>query len=103
MKRTRAFKVIMSSGNPIKIDEEELEKVKLGINTGKPVIVKQGLINPNFLVEIVSDEERVNEWVEITKHNFGYEDEIKNGIVPLKNLMGISGVKEISNEQKKLE
>ena len=57
----RAYLVEMSNKRSIKIDEDEVGKVYEAISTGNPVKVRQGIINPSFLVDVVFDEERVNE------------------------------------------
>lgn len=47
------YKVIMSTGEPIEIDAEEIEKVLNAANRKALVMCKQGLINPSHLVSIV--------------------------------------------------
>lgn len=46
------YKIILSTGDPIKVNKEELESVLAGINSGNPVKVNQGIFNPSFFVSI---------------------------------------------------
>jgi len=53
------YKIIMSRGEAIKIDEEDLRKLTDNIGE-KLVRLKQGIINPSFMISIVpTDEEDV--------------------------------------------
>lgn len=56
--KTKAYKVIMSSGPPIQIDEDEVAKVIEGRRRGADVVVRQGVINPAHYVSIVEDKDR---------------------------------------------
>lgn len=50
------YKVNMSKGSFIHIDDEDLEKIKVNIKA--PLVqVKQGIINPSFMISIVPDPE----------------------------------------------
>lgn len=73
MKQTRAYLVVLSKGDPIKIDQEEFDKVINGISTKAPIIVKRGLINPSYVVSVISDKERMREWNENRKYNVDAE------------------------------
>lgn len=87
--RTKAFKVVMSKGDPIKIDEEEVDAVVEGMNTGRVIIVKRGVINPSYLVTIIQDGERVSEWNKECSYGHGQGDAIqKRGIKPLQSIFG---------------
>lgn len=57
----RAYKIVMSRGNPLQIDADEMPKVIEAMQEGKPCKVKQGIFNPSFYVEIVEDTERIQE------------------------------------------
>ncbi len=57
----KAYKIIMSKGDPIKIEVDELDKVIQGIKTGQPVIIRQGIFNPSFYVSIIEDSARVKD------------------------------------------
>ena len=61
------YQIEMSRGPSIKIDEEDLAKIKA--NIGESLIsVKQGIINPSFMISIIpTDEEdtKIEKKVEI--------------------------------------
>lgn len=76
----RVFVVELSTKTRVKIDPTEIDAVLQGIAEGKLVKVKQGVINPSFIVGIVEDTERRVEFLEDTK----YDTERRgNGIKPL--------------------
>lgn len=62
--RTKAYKAIMSTGDPIQLEQEEIEKVLAGANQKALIVVKRGVINPAFLVSITDDKDRVKAWVD---------------------------------------
>ena len=68
-----ALLVIMSKGKPIQIDGDEVGKVMQAVQTGNMVKVRQGIINPSFIVNIVRDDERTRAFNEevnsILDHN----------------------------------
>lgn len=89
IRRTKAFKVIMSRGDAIQIDEEELDAVVEGMNTGKVIIVKRGVINPSYLVTIEQDKDRIQAWTEQFKYGHGQGDKIRaRGLESLDNIFG---------------
>ena len=50
------YEIIMSKGQTIKIDEEDLQKIQENIKA--PLVkVKQGIINPSFMVSIIPTNE----------------------------------------------
>ena len=50
------YKIVMSKGEEIKIDEEDLVKIKA--NIGESLIqIKQGIINPSFMIAIIPTDE----------------------------------------------
>lgn len=61
------YQIEMSRGPSIKIDEEDLAKIKA--NIGESLIsVKQGIINPSFMISIIpTDEEdtKIDKKIEI--------------------------------------
>ena len=62
------YKVYMSSGKPLAIDEDEVDKIMRGISTGQPVKVRQGIFNPSYFVSIGIDTERYQEWKDSIQH-----------------------------------
>jgi hypothetical protein len=65
---TRGFKAIMSTGEEIKIDADEIEVAQRAVATGQFIRVRQGIINPSYLVSIVEDKHRRIEFLEDTKY-----------------------------------
>lgn len=88
--RTKAFRVTMSKGDPIKIDEDEIDGVVEGMNNGSVIIVKRGIINPSYLVSIDPDGERIQEWNRDCQRSYGGQGELarKNGIKSLDSIFG---------------
>lgn len=83
MKKTIGYKVVMSRGDDVQIDTDELDNVILAIQKGTPVRVRRGIFNPSFYVSIVKDEKRVIDFLEETK----YDKERRNeGMKPLKDI-----------------
>lgn len=96
-KNVKAYRIVMSRGDDLQIDEAELEKVFNAIATGSPAVLKRGIFNPSFYVSVVFDEKRVMEFIDeyrsIERHNEQqrkYHDgtNIKElpGFVPLKDI-----------------
>lgn len=56
------FKVVMSSGADIPIDEEERAKVIAAIESDSVCVLKQGVINPRHFVSLVRDYDREQGW-----------------------------------------
>ena len=77
--------VELSTKTKIKIDPSEVESVMRGINEGKMVRVRQGIINPSYVVGIYEDTERRIEFLENTKHELGRR---AKGMEPLKDIFG---------------
>lgn len=80
----KAFKAVMSKGDDIKLDPEEIEIVMAGAAQGKLIRVKQGLINPSYLISIAEDKQRTEKWYEDTK----YESQARRneGMRPLQDV-----------------
>lgn len=86
-RRTKAYLVVMSSKESIKIDEEELQKVLEASAGGGLCVVKQGVINPSFIVDIQLDRERMREWADRCKYGNGQGDEYnRKGLEPLSHI-----------------
>lgn len=95
IQRTKAFKAILSRGDGIQIDEEELDAVVEGMNTGKVIIVKRGVINPSYLVSIERDKDRMEAFnrecnATFREPNGKTQGEIayERGIKPLESIFG---------------
>ena len=83
------YLIELSNKRSIQIDPEELPKVLNGIKSGSPVILKRGIFNPSFFVDIVEDDKRI---MEVVEHNRTIDFQIKNGMAkpsklePLKDI-----------------
>lgn len=70
---SKCYEVILSTKDRIKCDSDELERVIAGIKTGSMIKLRQGFINPSFIVTIVMDDQRfgdIREKVQSTlQHN----------------------------------
>lgn len=53
------FKIVMSRGDDLRIDSDELPKVLEAISSGTPAMVRSGIFNPSFYVSIIRDAERM--------------------------------------------
>lgn len=102
--RTKAYKVIMSQGDPIKIDEEEVDKVINGCAQGNLIVVNQGMINPSYLISVVADGERIMDWERTLKYGQGQgEENRRRGIRSLANIFEGSAIgKQLEEGKKKL-
>jgi len=93
------FKIILSTKTEVKCDKEEIKKVIEGIKDGGIIRLRQGLINPSFIVAVVSDEERRLKFVEevnsIQDHNQqdseyhggSNQRRLPSGMKPLKDIL----------------
>jgi hypothetical protein len=78
----RAFKAVMSRGDDIPLDPDELALIQNGATTGRFIKVRQGIINPSYLISIVEDKERRKTFLEETKYPQDKERRTK-GMEPL--------------------
>lgn len=88
--RRSAFKIVMSTGDSIPIDPEEVDAVYRGLEQGSLIRVKQGIVNPSFLVSIVKDKERIDRFIDDTRHD---SPKRAKGLEPLKDLFADGCVK----------
>jgi len=58
----RCYLVELSSRRSVQIDESEIAKVKESLSSGQFVKVKQGIINPSFVVDITLDTKRMSDF-----------------------------------------
>lgn len=72
----RKYKIILSSKTEVLIDEDELENVMSAIDQGAMVKVRQGIINPSFVIAIVPALEYIADYKE------RYKYEIRDGKRP---------------------
>ncbi len=57
----RCYLVELSNKRSVQIDEDEFAKVRESLVSGQFCRVRQGLINPSFVIDIVLDEKRMND------------------------------------------
>lgn len=110
----KAYVAKMSNGIEVKIDPDEIGKVYEAIKSNNFARVKQGIINPSFLVAIIYDEERIRRVMEIeaeiANHNrmadqgvYGYKKEFK-GMQSLKDIFAeMPQMKKLGMENPKLQ
>ena len=89
--RTQAYLAIMSKGDPIPVDQEELDGIAHGMGKGDVIIVKRGMINPSYLVSVVEDKKRLAEFRKECSYNSREangktqgENRFAKGLTPLK-------------------
>ena len=80
------YEIHMSKGQNIKIDEEDLKKIKDNISENL-IIIKQGIINPSFMVSITPTKEK--DFIEKPKFV------IENGVA---KMIGIQTVKKLADD-----
>ena len=99
LETNKCFKIILSTKTEVRCDKEEIKRVIAGIKDGGIIKLKQGLINPSFIVAVIEDEERRLQFVEqvndIQRHNgqdYEYhggknQRQLPSGMKPLKNIL----------------
>lgn len=87
MRLTKAYVARLTNEGYVRIDHDEIDKVIAGMESGNPIIVRQGVINPSYIVGIMEDRDRVREWNEECNKGFGDGEKARElGMRPLKNL-----------------
>ena len=95
----KAYIITMSSGEPLRIDSDEIQNVITGIKNRQPVMVRQGIFNPAFYVSISIDKKRTSEFLEDTKYNDEKSIEARAAGVPkLKDIF--EGVKQLAEKMR---
>ena len=83
-KITYGLKVILSTKAEVQIEPSEVPKVMEAIASGGVVKVKQGIINPSYVVAVVEDEQRRQIFLDETR----YDNEKRGrGMKPLKDIL----------------
>ncbi len=86
-KLTKAYIAVMSNRDNIKFDQDELDKVAMGMRKGAGIWVRRGYINPSFVVDISLDVDRMKDYA--NDCNYGGEQGERartNGMKPLKTI-----------------
>lgn len=86
MKTNRPYKIIMSRGDDIQIDTDELLDVTRALAGKTPVVVRRGIINPSFYVSIVKDEERWKSFLADIRLEKNKDELMIKGVPQLKNM-----------------
>lgn len=81
----KAYKAVMSRGDDIKLDAQEIPLVLEQAPLGRLIRVRQGLINPSYLISIVADTDRLERFYDDIKYRS--DDERRNAkMKPLKDI-----------------
>jgi len=74
------YEIVLSTKDRIAIDQTDLDKVKANAKTGNFIVLKQGVVNPSFIVAIIpKTPEKSKDVIED-----GYVDEERGVFVPTK-------------------
>lgn len=113
LEREKCFKIILSTKTEVKCDKNEIQRVIEGIQNGGIIKLKQGLINPSFIVAVVEDEERRARFVEevnsIVQHNRQDRDygdgtrqrKLPNGLQSLKDIFSNTQLRSLPQSETK--
>jgi len=94
MENLHAYIVKMSAGVDVKIDDDEVDKVFKAMATNNFVKVRQGGINPSFLVALVEDRKRIEAELEKIKNNETYNRYLEKNEKP-KIYLGMEKLRDI--------
>ncbi len=92
---TKAYVARLSNDGYVKIDGDEIDKVVGGMQAGRAIVVRNGVINPSYIVGIMEDRDRIREWLNECEYGANDERGIQartNGIRPLKNIFEGSAI-----------
>lgn len=64
----KSYVVELSTKTTVRIDPDELPNLLEGMRRGVPVMLKQGLVNPSYVVAVREDAERFAKFIEDTKY-----------------------------------
>lgn len=78
----RGFKAILSTKDEVKLDPSEVDAVMHAARTGQLLRVRQGLINPSYLVAIVEDKARDMRYASGPR-----DDAHRIGLAPLRDIL----------------
>ena len=84
--KNRPYKVIMSRGDDIQIDADEVKNVLKAISGGQPAVVRTGIFNPSFCVSVVKDKQRWVRFLEDIKYTDNKKELLITGVPQLKNM-----------------
>lgn len=81
----KTYVVELSTKSTIRLDPDELPNLLEGMRKGVPVMLKQGLVNPSYIVTVREDVERYAKFLEDTKYPQDLPRRAK-GMEPLTNI-----------------
>ncbi len=81
----KGYRVELSNKSVIQIDADEVELVLKSVAAGKPVKVRQGIINPSYIVCVTEDRERREKFLEDMRHE--PRERLMQGMQPLKDIL----------------
>ena len=81
----KKYKIKLSNGADIPIDEDEVEIVVAGIQSGRVVRVRQGIFNPSFFVAMIIDEQRKMQWIDANRYRTVQEKD-NSALLPLPDM-----------------
>ena len=76
----KTYKIVLSTKQEILIDQDDFEKVIANASKGVFIILKQGMVNPSFIVAILPNRVKEGEQKQVE----GYIDPIKKVFVVTK-------------------
>ena len=69
------YKIISSNSKEgVCVREDEIDDVLEGMQKGGIIIVREGIINPSFIVKVVEDNERMRDLAEAKRGNYKFEE-----------------------------
>ena len=82
--KNQPFIIHLSNSVEIKIDGDEVEKVMNGIRLGAMVRVRQGIVNPSYIIAVAADKKRIELFLDDTKYR---PERRQNGPELLKDIL----------------
>lgn len=81
----KSYIIELSTKSVVRCDPDELPKLMQAMEQGVPVILKQGLVNPSYIVAVREDEERIRKFLDDTKYPEDAQRRAR-GLEPLANI-----------------
>lgn len=94
MKITKCYKVVVSSGDPVQIDPDEIDKLLESMSKGGVVVFRRGIVNTSYVTSVIPDIERHAEWIRDCNYSDGSGEKAKQeGMMPLRSIWEGTGTK----------
>lgn len=81
----KSFVIELSTKTVVRCDPDEIPKLMEAMRKGLPVLLKQGLVNPSYIVAVREDEERRIKFLDDTKYPQDSQRRSR-GLEPLRNI-----------------